>query len=69
MEGEESGEDEEMSLYEFTSSMMPPKGMDVPVPKDSMERERRMTVLQEALKLVVVTLQVFELKGIFCQDQ
>lgn len=53
LEGEKSGEDEEISVYRITSSVKVPVESVVRVPADLVEKKERMRILCKAIKVVV----------------
>lgn len=63
--GEASGVDKEMPMYRLASLMKEPLESSVSVTVDSVEREKRMKVLHEAIKVVIGFLQEYKLKGFF----
>lgn len=64
-----SGEDEEMSVYGFSSSIAVRLCRGVRVTGESVRRKQRMKLLHEAIKLVVGDLQKCELKATFVKTR
>lgn len=62
LEGEGSGQEEQMFVYEFSSSKMAALESGERVTAESVGRERRISVLHEAIKVVLEPLQYFVLK-------
>lgn len=69
LEGGGSREDEEMSVYIFTSSTTAPMKSDVRVTADSLAKEKRMGALHESTKILLGPLQGCELKGTFVKTR
>lgn len=59
-----SSEDDEMSLYGFSSSRKERLNRKVSVTVDSRERKQRMMLSHEAIKVLVRLLQQFDFKGL-----